>query len=97
MCGTSVGQRGPNRKRTTSASGYEDTSWGGCRDDAYRMIHIEEIERGTLRNEYEPDPELTIKPIRSRLNLDEDDDYRWLRRRARRYALGHLEAIGRLD
>jgi len=61
------------------------------------MIHIEEIERGTLRNEYEPDPELTIKPIRSRLNLDEDDDYRWLRRRAKRYALGHLAAIARPD
>ena len=52
---------------------------------------------GTLRNEYRQDPELTIKPTRSRLDLDDDDDYNWLRRRAQRYALDHPDAVGRLD
>ena len=52
---------------------------------------------GTLRNEYRPDPELTIKPTRSRLDLDEDDDYNWLMRRAQRYALDDPDAVGRLD
>jgi hypothetical protein len=52
---------------------------------------------GTLRNEYEHDPELTIEPLRPRLDLDDDADFEWLQRRARRYALGHLDAICRLD
>jgi len=64
---------------------------------AHRSESVACCRWGTLRNEYEPDPELTIKPTRSRLNLDEDEDNDWLRRRSRRLALGHLDAISRLD
>jgi hypothetical protein len=52
---------------------------------------------GRLRKEYERDPELTIKPIRPRHDLGDDAAFEWLQRRGRRYVLGHLDVICRLD